>query len=311
MCDVEHACGNISVVDWGAVVAAGCNQWRVWNDINCRASDLFAIIDHFGDWQWAMSPIHGPGKWFDADQLLIGAGCLTLDEERTQMAMWAVLAQPLFVSADFRNMSDTSAAVLLNQHAIEIDQDVLGQMGARMENSSSAPLQTWWRRLGNGDVAAVLLNRHGAPTPCPSWSLNYSGYLECCHGGCCGAFTNLTLPQAQAACCAQGNECAGLSFPVAAASSGDPANGCFKSALDCFQPSSGFVGVSKQDWPPPTPGPSDIMLNFTDVGYAVDEHVAVFDVWAEASLGVFTGTFTARGIPYHGNAFLRLSRSSK
>ena len=50
MCDVMHDCGNVSVVDWSAVVNAGCNQWRVWRDINCGAADLFEIIDHFGDW---------------------------------------------------------------------------------------------------------------------------------------------------------------------------------------------------------------------------------------------------------------------
>lgn len=304
-----HSCGNISVVDWGAVIAAGCNQWRVWRDINCRAGDLFEIIDHFGDWQPEMSPIHGPGKWFDADQLLIGAGCLTEDEERTQMALWSILAQPLFVSADFRNMTDVSAAILLNPHAVAIDQDALGQMGARLE-TADAPLQTWWRTLANGDVGVVLLNRHGGAAPCPQWNVNHTGYLECCGGGCCEGFSNLTLAAAEEACCAQGEDCAGLSFPAAAAAAGTPSSGCFKSALDCFQPSTGFVGVSKADWPPPPPGPSDILLNFTDVGYAVSERVEVFDVWAQTSAGVFTGTYTAASVPFHGNAFLRLSRAS-
>lgn len=306
MCDVAHDCGNISVVDWSAVVNAGCNQWRVWRDINCDAADLFEIIDHFGDWAYYMQPIHGPGKWFDADQLLIGAGCLTPDEERTQMAIWSVLAQPLLVSADFRNMSDASAAVLLNAAAIAIDQDALGQMGSRLE-AAAAPLQRWWRRLANGDVAAVLLNRHGAPAPCASWNVNTSGYLECCGGGCCDAFTDLTLQAAEAACCAAGSDCAGLSFPAAAAAAGAPGSGCFKSAIDCFQPSSGFVGASKPDWPPPPAAPADITVSFADVGFGQGARVAVFDVWAQAAAGTFTGSYTARGVPFHGNAFLRLA----
>ena len=310
MCNVAHQCGNISVVDWAAVIDAGCNQWRVWDDINCRAADLFEIIDHFGDWQPAMVAIHGPGRWFDADQLLIGAGCLTPDEERTQMALWCILAQPLFVSADFRNMTAASAAVLLNAHAIAIDQDPLGRMGARLEDAL-APLQRWHKRLENDDVAVVLLNRHGAPAPCgaDAWVANASGYLECCGGGCCGAFSNLTLAEAEAQCCAAGSDCAGLSFPRAQAASGAPASGCFKAALDCFQPSSGFVGVSKAAWPPPPPAPSDITVDFADVGFGAGEGVAVFDVWAGASAGVFVGSYTARAVPFHGNAFLRLSRA--
>ena len=312
MCDVMHACGNISVVDWSAVIDASCNQWRVWQDIDCNPSSLFGIIDHFGDWAAAMAPIHGPGKWFDADQLLIGAGCLSQEEERTQMAVWSVLAQPLFVSADFRNMSQASAATLLNAQALAIDQDPLGQMGARLEASRDAPLQRWWRRLANGDIAAVLLNRHGAPPPCPpgDWQLNHTGYRECCGGGCCAPFSNLTLAGAQAACCALGTECAGLSFPAAAAQAGQAASGCFKAALDCFQPSSQYLGASRADWPPPPPAPSDITLDFGDVEFAAGQRVEVYDVWAEASLGVFTGSFTAAAVPYHGSAFLRLSKAA-
>jgi hypothetical protein len=308
MCDVKHDCGNISTVDWGAVVAAGCNQWRVWRDINCRASDLFEIIDHFGDWQPYMVPIHGPGRWFDADQILIGSGCLTLDEERTQMALWAILAQPLFVSADFRNMSAASAAILLNAHAIAIDQDPLGQMGARL-GPASTPLQTWWRRLEDGSVAVALLNRHGAPGPCVPFAVNHTGYLECCGGGCCDAFSNLTLDAAEAACCAAGSECAGLSFPAAAAAAGEPGSGCFKASIECFQPSTGFIGAAKTAWPPPPPQPSDIALAFEDVGFGEGERVDVFDVWAGGSVGVLVGGYTARAVPFHGNAFLRLSRA--
>jgi hypothetical protein len=105
-------------------------------------------------------------------------------------------------------MSAASAAVLLNAAAIAIDQDALGQMGSRLE-TADAPLQRWWRRLASGDVAVALLNRHGAPVPCPDWRVNHTGYLECCNGGCCEAFSNLTLAAAEAACCTLGADCAG------------------------------------------------------------------------------------------------------
>ena len=306
MCDVMHDCGNVSVVDWPAVVAAGCSQWRVWRDIDCTSASLFEIIDHFGDYAPLMAPIHGPGRWFDADQLLIGAGCLTPDEERAQLALWAVLAQPLIVSADFRNMSAASAAVLLNEAAIAIDQDALGAMGRRL-GPAAAPAQVWARRLANGDVAVALLNRHGAPAPCGAWEVNHTGYLEC-KGGCCEPFSNLTLAEAEAACCALGAECAGLSFPAAAAASGARDSGCFKAALDSFQPSVAFVGASRAPWPPPAPpGALDIGLNFTDVGLPADARVDVFDVWAGASAGVFEGAFVARGVAYHAAAFFRLA----
>jgi hypothetical protein len=278
----------------------------VWRDIDCNAASLFEIVDHFGDYSPLMAPIHGPGRWFDADQLLIGAGCLTPDEERAQMALWAILAQPLFVSADFRNMSAASAAILLNPAAIAIDQDPLGAMGGRV-GPASAPQQVWSRRLANGDVAVALLNRHGAPGACGAWALNTSGYLEC-RGGCCAPFSNLTLSEAEAACCALGTECAGLSFPAAAAESGARDSGCFKASLDSFQPSAAFVGASRTPWPPVAPpGPLDIAFAFTDVGLSASANVSVFDIWAGASLGTFRGSFTAKAVPFHGAAFLRLS----
>ncbi len=307
--DQRHSHGNISVVDWPPIINAGCNQFRVFDDINCRSSDLFAVIDHFGDYGFVMSAIHGPGKWMDADQLLVGAGCLSADEERTNMAMWAILAQPLFISADVRNMTDESVAILLNPRVVEIDQDPMGQMGLRVEPTAAAPLQRWSRRLVNGDVAVVLLNRHGAAPPCPAWDTNSSGYRECC-GGCCVGFSNLTVSEAEAACCGLGLECAGFSISASAAQ-GAPADGCFKASLDCFQPSTGYIGVSRQDWPPPEPLPSDITLNFTAVGYGPNTSLTVQDVWSGEDLGVFADSFTAKNVPYHGSAFLRLTVATK
>ena len=42
-----------------------------------------------------------------------------------------------------RNVSSTAYATLTNTDAIAVNQDPLGQMGLRLDNSSSAPTQTW------------------------------------------------------------------------------------------------------------------------------------------------------------------------
>lgn len=60
--------------------------------------------------------------------LLIGNGCVSEDEERTQMAIWSISAAPLIMGNDLRNVSAASKAILLNAEAIAIDQDPLGQM---------------------------------------------------------------------------------------------------------------------------------------------------------------------------------------
>ena len=328
---MDHVHGNITSVDWGAVINAGCNQFRVAWDIDCNAASLFKVIDFFGTNGVDMAPIHGPGHWMDADQLIIvrrrspraraqarppapaqppppappayvqGNQCISHDEELTQMALWAVLAQPLIASTDFRNITAASAAILLNAAAIAIDQDPLGIMGLRLESSSAAPTQRWARPLLGGDVAVALLNRHGGAGSCPAWNVSLNGFPQCC-GGCCTGFANLTVAQAEAQCCAM-EECAGFSYdPVAK-------GGCFKTAPDCgFVNSTQFQGYFRASYPPPTPPPADIEIVFADVDLVGP--VSVYDVFAQASLGVFEGSYVARGVPFHGTAFLRLSRAA-
>lgn len=294
--------GNITSVDWTAVIVdAGCNQFRVSYDIDCDAASLFKVIDHFGDNGVDMAPIHGPGHWMDADQLILGNDCISHAEEQTQMALWCVMAQPLIVSADFRNMTAASAAILLNSAAIAIDQDPLGIMGLRLEDSSSAPTQRWAKPLLGGDVAVALVNRHGGSVSCPAWNVSLDGFPQCC-GGCCTGFANLTVEEAEAQCCAS-EECAGFSYdPVAK-------GGCFKTAPDCgFVNSTQYQGYFRANYPPPVPPPADIEIVFADVD--LFGPVRVYDVFAQQVVGVFNGSFTARGVPFHGSAFLRLSSSA-
>ena len=49
----------------------------------------------------------------------------------------------------------------------------------------------------------------------------------------------------------------------------------------------------------------DITISFADVNLV--GNVSVYDIWAQAPLGVFQGSFTAKAVPLHGTAFLRLA----
>merc|ERR1712046_127321 len=94
------------------------------------------------------------------DMLLIGNGCITVEEEKTQMAIWAISASPLIMGNDLRNVSEALKAVLLNTHAIRVSQDPLGKMGSRLKSfQSSSPTQVWARELSGGDVAVALYNK--------------------------------------------------------------------------------------------------------------------------------------------------------
>jgi len=58
----------------------------------------------------------------DADMLLIGNGCITEDEEHTQMAIWSIIASPLIMGNDMRNVLVDSKAILFNKDAIAVNQ---------------------------------------------------------------------------------------------------------------------------------------------------------------------------------------------
>jgi hypothetical protein len=52
-----------------AAIAASCNLWRNWDDIDDSWSSVYSIIQWFGDNQDRLSPFHGPGHWNDPDMV--------------------------------------------------------------------------------------------------------------------------------------------------------------------------------------------------------------------------------------------------
>jgi len=296
---------------FGAMIQAGCNLWRNWDDIQCSWGSLNSIIDHWGDYGEALQPWAGPGHWHDMDMLLIGAGCLTQDEERTQMAIWSISASPLIMGNDLRKVSADSKALLLNKDAIAVSQDALGKMGIRHKKfSSTSPTQVWYRELKNGDVAVALYNKAGGSNipipapPCPAWNKTEGGYLEACGGagGNVGSFSNLTVTQAQDACC-QNLKCAGFDFKASDGS------GFYKGNQDCGKvQNKEYEGYTKPSQMPQKGKKADITVTFSDVG--LSGKVSVYDIWAQKHVGDFQESFTAKNIEIHGTAFFRLSALS-
>eukprot|EP00656_Telonema_subtile_P015790 TRINITY_DN18304_c0_g1_i3.p2 TRINITY_DN18304_c0_g1~~TRINITY_DN18304_c0_g1_i3.p2 ORF type:complete len:350 (+),score=95.11 TRINITY_DN18304_c0_g1_i3:577-1626(+) len=316
--DIVYSCswpayingGNETSQPFGTFINDGCNLWRNYKDIQCNWDSLGDIIDHWGDYGDSLVPAAGPGHWHDMDMLLIGAHCVSPDEERTQMAIWSISASPLIMGNDLRNVSEASKAILLNPHAIAVSQDPLGQMGQRITASADAA-QVWARNLADGQVAVALYNKDSAsgvyppfaPTAdCPSFQHEQGGYLEACGGaaGDLGGFTGLTAEQAMSNCCAN-PKCAGISISKVG-------SGFYKENANCGVTKSsdydGYTRVSAIPVAPPV-GARDITVSFADLNLfgAVD----VFDIWAQQHVGSFTGSYTAKSVPHHGTAFLRLN----
>lgn len=127
----------------------------------------------------------GPGHWNDPDELAVGvqdvryAGTVgspglvalaaqllgrsrnvpTLEEMRTNFAMWAMMAAPLIAGADVRGMPSARRRILLNPRLIGIDQDPFGRQGRPLRANE----EVWAKRLSHGALAAALFNPTSVP----------------------------------------------------------------------------------------------------------------------------------------------------
>ncbi len=171
-----------AVCEWGGrspwlwARAAGGHLWRTTYDSRdgWRSGDGFltGIMDIF-DTQEGLEPYAGPGGWNDPDLLMVGLygkgkssspdarfpGC-TDEEYKTHFALWCMLAAPLIVNNDLRDMSDFTRGLLTNRHLIAVDQDSLGRQGYTFMRSGE--LQYLRKELKDG-VAICVFNRSDAP----------------------------------------------------------------------------------------------------------------------------------------------------
>ncbi|XP_061456231.1 alpha-N-acetylgalactosaminidase-like isoform X2 [Rhineura floridana] len=114
-----------------------CNLWRNFADIEDSWDSLFHIIEWYGKHQDTLQPAAGPGRWNDPDTLIIGDFGLSYEQSKVQVALWAVLAAPFFMSCNLRTISAEARDILQNPLLIYINQDSLGIQGKRVTKELS------------------------------------------------------------------------------------------------------------------------------------------------------------------------------
>lgn len=147
--------------DWPLVVER-CNLWRAFGDIEDSWRSVLDTIDWFVRKQELIVRYHGPGHWFDADQLVVGDFGLSEDQQRAQMAVWCIWASPLYMSNDLRSISKESSRILRNKWAIAVNQDRMGIFGLMVHEARS--LQVFVKPIEPLDES---------PARCPSYALVY------------------------------------------------------------------------------------------------------------------------------------------
>jgi alpha-galactosidase len=157
---------------WGGEV--GGNLWRTSYDVGDKWDSPRNEESQIGilasiDVNLNLSRFAGPGGWNDPDMLVIGlnnsgfikgGGC-TPEEYRTQMSMWCMLASPLMMGCDVRNMNDVTKSILLNKDIISIDQDTLGKQGFRVYRQDG--IEAFNKPLSGNKVAIAIMNRNSKP----------------------------------------------------------------------------------------------------------------------------------------------------
>jgi alpha-galactosidase len=170
MSDALRSAGRpilLSMCEWGAnkpwrwAREIG-NSWRIGPDIWC-SFDSTRIFPTYSQYS-VMDCIHkndslrqyaGIGHWNDPDMLEVGNG-LTVNEDRAHFSMWCMMASPLILGNDVREMSKEVKSIIENKEMIAINQDPLGIQG--LHYCSESGLDFWFKPLSNGDWAMAILN---------------------------------------------------------------------------------------------------------------------------------------------------------
>ncbi len=164
-------CGRdilFSGCSWGAdnthewIGTTGANIWRSTGDIVDTWDSVKSIIKQ----QYGILPYGGVGCFNDMDMLIVGMhgkghvglkGC-TDDEYRLHFAAWCMLASPLMIGCDVRNMDETTKKILTDPVLLSIAKDERGNRPYFFHNWGNDDWTIFVRLLDNGDIAVGLFN---------------------------------------------------------------------------------------------------------------------------------------------------------
>jgi alpha-galactosidase len=152
--------GNEQVWKW-AGPESGANLWRTGPDVK----DSFFIMAETGFGNDGLGGYAGPNKgWNDPDMLQIGNGRMSIEQYRTQMSLWGLMAAPLIAGNDLTKLLDKNdttqqqyLALLANPYIIAVDQDPLGIQGHRVWQQG--PDEIWVKPMADGSTVVGVFNR--------------------------------------------------------------------------------------------------------------------------------------------------------
>lgn len=156
-----------SICNWGEEhtwqwAPATGNSWRTTPDIfnnwlSVRANFLLNL-KHFER--------SGPGGWNDPDMLEVGVHDgngnygLTVDEEKTHFALWAVSKAPLIIGANLDSIRDESLEIYKASELIEVNQDKVAKQATCFMgcNQLKDDVSVYVTTVSDGSPVATIVN---------------------------------------------------------------------------------------------------------------------------------------------------------
>lgn len=161
-----------SACNWGSdevhkwIRSTGAHMYRSTGDINDSPTS-------FRDIALSQIPLLGysaPGCYNDIDMLICGmygkgnvafGGC-TDNEYKMHFALWCMMASPLMIGCDIRNMTEETRQLLLNKDLIALDQDEEARPAFPVSGVAGSRI-CLFRHLANNEYALAVFNFEDGP----------------------------------------------------------------------------------------------------------------------------------------------------
>jgi alpha-galactosidase len=146
-----------AICDWGESrpwqwAPGTAALWRITDDVDDTWAGVAPILGTAVALAGART---GPG-WNDPDMLETGNGGLSLDEQRTQFGVWAMLSAPLLIGTDLSAATPDTLALLGNRDVIALDQDPLAAPAEVLRDDGT--VLVLHRDLVDGGAALAVVN---------------------------------------------------------------------------------------------------------------------------------------------------------
>jgi alpha-galactosidase len=102
--------------------------------------------------------LSGPGRWSDMDMLEVGNPGMTIDEQASHFAIWAMFKSTLLVSTHINTVSRAARDILLNKDLISINQDPAG-LPVELVQRFTGDHDVFAGGLQNSDRAVLILDQ--------------------------------------------------------------------------------------------------------------------------------------------------------